>query len=252
MTPALRLAMRLPALALLPLSACASAQDDGQSAYDAMFLAYFEGQAIDTLPEFQARLLLVDHIDSILKETPDLEGWTAADTTDAIAEFGAPARAPYKLRVASRLRAAISPAEVDAASALAADPAALTTIKCVARRTSRAASEWAACASNGGRSFTADEQKLGTKTLETINDVVNHPDLNSAVLGIMCHTLDRFSDRVSTDEMTRKYSMTVSLLSAEKPVACDRAKPRYAALLGHDSYLNLEPTLVFDSATKGE
>lgn len=248
------LVARILALALLPLAlpVSAAAQQGAPDVYDALFRAYYDGQAMDTLPEFQARLLLIDHIGSILKDDPELKGWTATDTTDAITEFGTPARAPYGLRLASRLRGAIDPAQAKAATDLAADPAALKSIECVARRTSRAASEWTACSANGGRTFTAAEQALATGALETINDVVNHPDLNSAVIGIMCHTLDRFSDRVSTDEMTRKYSMTVSLLSAEKPVACDRAKPRYASLIGHDPYLKLEPKLLFDSATKGE
>ncbi len=252
MTLALRLTPRILALALLPLalSAPAAGQQRGPDVYDALFQAYFDGQTMDGLPEFQARLLLVDHIGSILKDDPELKGWTAADTTDAITEFGTPARASYRLRLHGRLRDAIDPARAKAATDLAADPAALKSIECVARRTSRAPSEWAACTANGGRAFTPAEQALATEALETINDVVNRPDLNSVVLGIMCHTLDRFSGRVSTDEMTRKYSMTVSLLSAEKPVACDRAKPRYAALIGHDAYLQLEPMLVFDSANK--
>lgn len=254
MTPALTLATRVSAFMLLPLAlpACVAAQDDAQRAYDALFLAYYEGQAPETLPEFQADLLLVDHIDKILKEAPDLKGWNTTDTTDAITAFGTPTRAPYKQRVTARLRAAMAIDEVKAASELAADPAASKTIKCVARRTSRAASEWAACAGRGGRPFTAAEQALGTKALETINDVVNHPDLNSAVVGIICHTLDRFSDRISSEEMTRKYSMTISLIESEKPIACDRAKPRYAALIGHDPYLSLQPSLVFESDKKGE
>ncbi|WP_260582412.1 hypothetical protein [Sphingopyxis sp. PET50] len=95
---------------------------------------------------------------------------------------------------------------------------------------SRAASEWAACAADGGRAFTAEEQALGTRAITAVNQALASPDLNSAVVGIVCHTLDRFSDRVSTEEMTRKYSMTVTVISAEPPLACDRARPRYAAL----------------------
>jgi len=254
MTLALRLAARLPALALLPIAvaAPAAAQDGSAQVYDALFDAYFDGQAIDAYPEFEARLVLVDHIASILKDTPDLKGWTETDTADAITTFGAPIRAPYKIRVADRLRTAISPEQARAATGLAADPVARKTIKCAARRTSRAASEWAACAAQGGRAFSAGEQALATSALDAVNAAVVQPDLNSTVVGIVCHTLDRFSDRVSTDEMTRKYSMTISLVRAEKPIACDRAKSRYAALAGHDAYLKLEPSLTFESDAKGE
>jgi hypothetical protein len=254
MTAARSLASRISALALLSLTlpAPVAAQEGAQDIYDTLFQAYFDGESMDTLPEYQARLLLVDHIAGILKEDPELKGWTDADTRDAITAFGTPARAPYKQRVADRLRAAIQPARAKAATELAADPAALATIKCVARRTSRAAAEWAACATKGGRPFTAAEQALGTEALETVNAVVSQPDLNSAVVGIICHTLGRFGDRVSSDGMTRKYTMTISLLSAEKPLACDRAKPRYAALVGHDSYMKIEPALLFESEKEGE
>lgn len=51
------------------------------------------------------------------------------------------------------------------------------------------------------------------------------------------------------DGVTRKYSMTISVTD-EDALSCEHARPRYAALLGHDAYLKLEPALIFSSDKK--
>ena len=237
--------------ALLQAAAPASAQETPQEVYDAYFLSHVGGVALQTYPEHIAATTLVPHFARILKDDPDLAGkWSEAETRAAVAEFGTPIRLPYRARFTLRLMEQLSVAEAKAATQIASDPAAMKAINCVAVKPGRAAADWAACTGDGARALSPDEQALATKSLAALNGALANPDLNSTTVGIVCHVLDRFSDRMSTDGFTRKFSMTISVLEAENAIACDRAKPRYASLIGHDMYLRLEPKLSFESDKK--
>ncbi|MEZ5707788.1 MAG: hypothetical protein R3E02_00195 [Blastomonas sp.] len=236
-----------PAL-MLAMTGCANAQEaDTDALYEELLAKINQKSTHDFV-----RDVALSYVDGFVEDhnanRPDEEPqWTSTDTRKSIDLFHEPVDGPIRKRIYASFAETMPVDDAKALLSLFADPKTAPTLDCALalKPDERDAAAWKSCAKSPARALDAEEQALTERAVDALTRAITLPAVNGAVGGMVCHTLDRFADRISKEGFTYSFGVTLRIGKAEPARACDVLKPRWSALAGLDAQLALEPEMIF-------
>lgn len=174
--------------------------------------------------------------------------WSQTDTRKAVDLFFNPVSAELDRRIVQVFADGAPLAAVERLQTLSSDPATRATMLCAfgTPRPQRTAKVWSDCEKKEGAQVSAADRALSDPVQAAIEAAIIQPAVNGAVGGAICHALAKFAQHLSKDGSTYTFGTSFALTGGEDPKRCDVHKPRWAALVGFDALMRLEPQIVFE------
>lgn len=174
--------------------------------------------------------------------------WTEADTQKTVDLYFEPVSAELDRRITQAFADDAPLAAVERLQTLTNDAATRATMLCAFRTPpeQRTAKVWSDCEKKEGAQVSSADRALSAPVQAAYEAAITQPAVNGAVGGTICHALARFAQHLSKDGSTYTFGTSFALTGVEDPKRCDVHKPRWAALVGFDALLRLEPQIVFE------
>lgn len=200
----------------------------------------FRSIAVDFVQDFVKR-----HYDG-RKDEPVT--WTEADTQKTVDRYFTPVSAELDRRMTQTFADQAPLAAVERLQVLSSNPATRATMICAFRTPikQRTAKVWSDCEKKEGAAFAVADRALTEPVQAAYEAAITQPAVNGALGGTICHALAKFAQHLSQDGTTYTFGTSFGLTGGEEPKRCDVHKPRWAALVGYDALLRLEPQIVFE------